>query len=288
VLLVHRPRHDGWSWPKGKLEPGETLPGCAVRETAEETGTRAVLGRPLSTVEYQLPDGRPKRVTYWAGRAAGFQARTASEHEIDQTRWMSPAQARERLSKPSDQAPLTALLAAYRENELATRPVIVIRHAVSRPRDSWARADADRPLVATGRRQALALACLLSCWQPEYVLTSPWRRCLETLEPYLATSGARVRTKGGLSEDGHRRDPAKAGRHAIQLLRRESAALLCTHRQVLEPVLAVLRTAADPEPAALIPGTDPFLVPAEVLVTHAITGSQGSRVVAVEKHLPPR
>ena len=58
VLLVHRPRYDDWSWPKGKLDPGESLPACAVREVAEETGHSIVLGLPLPQVKYRLEDGR--------------------------------------------------------------------------------------------------------------------------------------------------------------------------------------------------------------------------------------
>jgi 8-oxo-dGTP diphosphatase len=282
VLLVHRPRYDDWSWPKGKIEPGESLPEGAVRETAEETGAHVVLGRPLPTVEYPLPDGRTKRVSYWAARPLRARSPGAPDDEVDRIRWLPLARARERLTRPADLAPLEALAAASGQGTLSTRPLIVVRHATARPRDAWARADADRPLVASGRRQALALAPLLRCWRPEYVLTSPWRRCLETLGPYVTVGGARVRTKGGLSEDGFRRDPTKAGKHAAKLLRRDSATLLCTHRPVLGTVLEVLRQAADPQPAATIPGSDPFLAPGEVLVAHTTTRPHGPRIVAVE------
>jgi 8-oxo-dGTP pyrophosphatase MutT (NUDIX family)/phosphohistidine phosphatase SixA len=288
VLLIHRPRYDDWSWPKGKIEPGETLPECAVREAAEETGAHVVLGVPLSHVEYPLPDGRTKRVDYWAARSLRNGSPTAPTSEVDQVRWVNTAVARERLSRPSDLAPLETLLTAAREGALGTRPVVVVRHATARPRDAWARADADRPLVASGRRQSLALAPLLRCWRPEHVLTSPWRRCLETLGPYVAATGARVRTKGGLSEDGFRRDPTKARKHTVRLLRRDSASLLCTHRPVLGAVLTVMRMAADPQVARCVPSTDPFLAPGEVLVAHVVAGVNGPQIVAVERHLPPR
>lgn len=64
VLLVHRPRYDDWSWPKGKVKGGEPLPRTAVRETAEETGLEVVLGRPLDDVHYRLPDKHGKHVAY--------------------------------------------------------------------------------------------------------------------------------------------------------------------------------------------------------------------------------
>ena len=288
VLLVHRPRYGDWSWPKGKVEPGETVPECAVRETAEETGVLAVLGLPLATVEYPLPDQRLKRVSYWAARTVRSGPPTASASEVDQTGWVSLEQARERLTRPADLAPLDALLSAQAQGLLTTRPVLVLRHAAARPRDSWARADADRPLVASGRRQAVALASLLRCWRPDYVLSSPWLRCMETLAPYVAASGARVRTKGGLSEDGFRRDPTKAGKHLSRLLRKDSAALLCTHRPVLGAVLEVLRAVTDPQPAEQLPGAEPFLSPGEVLVAHTVSGASSPRIVAVERHVSPR
>ena len=237
-------------------------------------------------MEYPLPDGRTKRVSYWAARSLRTRSPGAPNNEVDRTRWLPLASAREWLTRPEDLAPLEALAAAAAQGTLSTRPLIVVRHATARPRDAWARADADRPLVASGRRQALALAPLLRCWRPEYVLTSPWLRCLETIGPYVTVGGARVRTKGGLSEDGFRRDPTKAGKHAAKLLRRDSASLLCTHRPVLGAVLEVLRQAADPQPGAMIPDGDPFLAPGQVLVAHTITGPHGPRIVAVERSGP--
>ena len=71
VALVHRPRYRDWSWPKGKLDPGELPPVAAVREVEEETGMAVVLGLPLPGLEYRLADGRPKVVHYWAARVAG-------------------------------------------------------------------------------------------------------------------------------------------------------------------------------------------------------------------------
>lgn len=287
VLLVHRPRYDDWSFPKGKVEPGETLPECAVRETAEESGLRVRLGRPLPTVRYTLPDGRPKEVAYWSARAlSGGRPRAG---EVDQTIWLSVRAARKRLTRDSDAALLDALVGRVAERRLLTRPFLVVRHATARPRQAWTHADADRPLVAAGRRQALALAALLQCWSPDYLLSSPWLRCTETLAPYAASSGARIRTKGGLSEDGYARDPRKAARHAQRLVEREQATALCTHRPVLAGVVGTVARAGTDEVRDALPDEDPFLDPAEVLVAH-VTRRSGQRptVVAVERHAPHR
>jgi len=65
VLLVHRPRYDDWTLPKGKLDPGETFEQAALREVREETGLRCTLVRELAATEYRDNKGRPKLVCYW-------------------------------------------------------------------------------------------------------------------------------------------------------------------------------------------------------------------------------
>ena len=105
VALVHRPRYDDWSWPKGKVDPGETILAAATREVAEETGHDVVLGIPLPGLEYALSDGRRKRVHYWAAQVAGrpdaaaLRARPpvppASPKEIDQLRWFDVVDGRQ-------------------------------------------------------------------------------------------------------------------------------------------------------------------------------------------------
>jgi 8-oxo-dGTP diphosphatase len=267
VLLVRSARYGTWSWPKGKVEAGETLPECAVREVEEETGVRAVLGRPLPSVRYLLPDGRPKDVRYWAGRPVAAADRTAVE-EIDEVGWLPVEEARPRLSHDSDRRVLDALAGFARQGTLDTTALLVLRHGQARPRDSWSHADAERPLVAKGRRQALAMAALLRCWQPTWLLSSPWRRCTETLGPFAAASGERLRTKRGLSELGFRRHPEKARRHIARLLERDVSAVVCTHRPVLRGVMAALRRAAGPAVAGQIPHHDPWLAAGEVLIVH--------------------
>lgn len=109
VCLVHRPKYDDWSHPKGKLKRGEeALPG-ALREVEEETGYRAVPGAPLPTARY-LANGRPKQVRYWAAEAGGG-AFTAND-EVDKILWLSPTAARNRLTQPRDRTLVDALLAS--------------------------------------------------------------------------------------------------------------------------------------------------------------------------------
>ena len=93
---MYRTQHRDTSLPKGKVDPGETLPETAVREIAEETGLVVALGPPLGVVEYQLPNGRDKIVYYWAAEVAELaiaNSTFASNDEIESLHWMSPADA---------------------------------------------------------------------------------------------------------------------------------------------------------------------------------------------------
>jgi 8-oxo-dGTP diphosphatase len=100
VVVVHRPRYDDWSLPKGKAEPGESDEACALREVEEETGLRCELGVELSTTRYRDGRGRPKRVRWWVVRPVS--GAFAPNEEVDELRWLTPAEARTLLSYPSD------------------------------------------------------------------------------------------------------------------------------------------------------------------------------------------
>ncbi|MFF9105953.1 NUDIX hydrolase [Streptomyces rubrogriseus] len=108
LCLVHRPKYDDWSHPKGKLEPGEDPLAGALREVAEETGYAAEPGAELPTVRY-LANGRPKEVRYWA--AAATTGAFAPSDEVDRILWLTPQAARTRLTQPRDRALVDALLA---------------------------------------------------------------------------------------------------------------------------------------------------------------------------------
>jgi 8-oxo-dGTP pyrophosphatase MutT (NUDIX family) len=110
VLLVHRPRYDDWSLPKGKLDPGETFEAAAVREVEEETGLSCALELPLSEVRYVDDRDRPKVVRYWSMRATGDRGFTPND-EVDELRWATLDRARELLSYAHDLPVLDAFAA---------------------------------------------------------------------------------------------------------------------------------------------------------------------------------
>jgi 8-oxo-dGTP pyrophosphatase MutT (NUDIX family) len=101
VAVVHRPRYDDWSLPKGKLDAGEHALTAAVREVREETGLAPVAGRRSVQSCYPVPEGL-KRVDYWVMRAGGGDFRP--NDEVDELRWLAPAEAIPLLSYERDEA----------------------------------------------------------------------------------------------------------------------------------------------------------------------------------------
>ena len=107
VALVYRPKYDDWSFPKGKLEPGETEEQAALREVREETGIEAELGRELGVVSYRDPKDRPKTVRYWEMRRRGGDF--TPNREVTELRWLPPEEAEAELSYERDREILRRL-----------------------------------------------------------------------------------------------------------------------------------------------------------------------------------
>lgn len=280
VLIIHRPRYKDWSWPKGKLDPGETTPECAVRETFEEVGLSVELGVPLATITYPVAVGE-KTVHYWAARTERLSP-VPDGKEVDGLQWVSPEQARDMLSNPSDVEPLDALVEAHRAKDLQTWPLIVVRHAKAKPRSSWTRAEGERPLAATGRRQAVAVSRLLQAWNPERVVSSPWVRCVQTISPYVNQRSAKLKLVDALTERDAARKPGRARAAVERVIDKRRPVAICTHRPVLPLVFSVLGTSMSSSLRALLPTEDPYLAPGEAVICQVSSTNQG-RIVSVEQ-----
>ena len=111
-LVVHRPRYDDWSLPKGKLEAGESGEDAARREVAEETGLICALGTELTTCGYVDRNGRLKSVRYWSMTVTGSEP-WEPNHEIDATRWISAAEAATLLTYEHDRHLIAEVDAAH-------------------------------------------------------------------------------------------------------------------------------------------------------------------------------
>jgi 8-oxo-(d)GTP phosphatase len=283
VLLIHRPRYDDWSWPKGKIDPGETIPECAVREVEEEIGLTAPLGIPLPPIHYHVPAGL-KVVHYWAVHADGA-ALLPDGREVDSIMWCAPEKAARLLSNPSDIEPLQHLVNANDRGELETWPLLIVRHAKAKPRSSWTKAEGDRPLAATGMRQAQAVGRLLQAWKPGRIVSSPWLRCVATIAPYAKAADAKVKLNEALTEHRHGRNPQKTAAVVEALFDKQRAVALCTHRPALPTVLKQLGKHMNSRLRDLMPSSDPFLAPGEIIVCHVAHHSK-NKVVAVERFKP--
>ncbi|EYR64354.1 hypothetical protein N866_12335 [Actinotalea ferrariae CF5-4] len=292
--VVHRPRYKDWSWPKGKVDPGEQLPAAAVREVAEEIDEQVVLGVPLPSLRYTTSDGRTKRVHYWAARCATDddaaaltvrpQVERAPLEEIDDVVWVSAATAGELLTRRADRAPLETLLTLWERGRLATRAVVVARHGRAQRRSAWKGGEETRPLTAQGRAQAKALVPVLAAFGVGEVVTSPWERCLSTVVPYAERTGLPVRTVDALTEDAFKADPAASARVVEELLSSPRDVVLSTHRPVLRSVMDAVGEGTRRWTIGALPEKDPWLRTGEALIAHVTGSGAAARVVAVERH----
>ncbi|WP_102158368.1 NUDIX hydrolase [Zhihengliuella halotolerans] len=282
VLLIHRDRYDDWSWPKGKLDPGESVPECAVREVREEVGLEIALGLPLPAIRYEVKSG-PKVVYYWAALVDG-QRVVPDGDEVDATKWVSVDTARRMLTSVSDQEPLDALERAWTSGDLETLPFVVVRHAKAKPRSTWTKEEGERPLAATGQRQAIAVANVLEAWNPSKVVSSPWTRCVQTVSPYLKRKDMGVKLANSLTEHAANRKPIKAVKQILKQLDKQACIAVCTHRPVLPHALEALRARCAPGIAKFLPDSNPYLDPGSMIVAQQSKTSW--RIVSVEVIAP--
>jgi 8-oxo-dGTP diphosphatase len=268
VALIHRPRYDDWSFPKGKLDPGEGYVQAAVREVFEETGYPVILGRRLPTQVYEVSFGGParmKRVKYWAAQAA-VDASFEPNSEVDRLMWLPVPAAMAQLTRQTDRDLLQAFAAA----PVDTVPVLLVRHAEAVPRKRWDGAEEDRPLTGVGRDRAEALVPVLAAFGDTTLTSSPYGRCIATLEPAARAAGAELTLEPALAEEG---DPESARAWLRQVVKSRRPTIACTHRPVLPELLA------DSPLGQSVSSGRRALAPGEAWALHARDGA----VVAIDR-----
>ncbi|MEU6129709.1 NUDIX hydrolase [Saccharopolyspora sp. NPDC047091] len=251
VAVVHRPRHDDWSLPKGKLDPGETSAHAAVREVREETGFGCVLTGYLTRVHYEVPapgGGRTgKRVDYFTARAE--HGEFAANDEVDELVWVALPKARELMTYPQDRRVLDEF-AALPEDPVT---LLLVRHAKAGRRAEFDGDDTMRPLSGTGRRQRDALHSWLPLFGPERVYSAPRLRCAETVRPVAADLGIEVAAEPLLSEEGYRADPEAAVHRFLRIAAGAGTAVVCSQGGVIPDLVARLARSAERAPGGLGP-----------------------------------
>jgi Phosphohistidine phosphatase SixA len=241
--LVHRERYDDWGFAKGKQDPGEELCETAVREVEEELGLKIKLGRKISTIHYQVGSGEDKEVHYWASKVTDKtlkKNRFVPNEEISMVEWHEPKSALKLLSYPHDKALLKEVLELAQEKELETRALIVLRHAKATPRSDWSKGEKSRPLLPLGAQQAERLVSQLSSYGPKKLITSPWKRCKDTVVPYAKFSNRTLLERSQLSEYTAEQNPKKAKRLIEDIFEGSLSSLICTHRPALPKVLEAI------------------------------------------------
>jgi 8-oxo-dGTP pyrophosphatase MutT (NUDIX family)/phosphohistidine phosphatase SixA len=239
IALVHRPRYDDWSLPKGKLEHGESMTAAAVREVEEETGFRARLGGRLGDVRYEVPEGR-KLVRYWSAQA--LDGAFAPNAETDELRWVDTAKA--------------GLLTYRRDREVVDRfatqgvpssVLLLVRHAKAGRRSKWTGDDELRPLSGAGRVQARKLAGLLELFGSDRAYSAPPVRCQQTIAPLAEGRSWGVGPgvdppveEPLLGEDGYLRDPAAGLARLRELAREPGVTVLCSQGGVIPDMVETL------------------------------------------------
>lgn len=226
LLLVHRPRYDDWTFPKGKAAPGETDEETALREVEEESGLRCVLGRELPSTRYRDSRDRRKVVRYWTMmvESGAFEP----HDEVDEIEWLTTDSAASKLSYERDLEVLRAI----------PDPLLIVRHASAGDREDWHEDDSRRPLDERGRRQAEALVDQLAPYAFKRIVSSPFSRCVETVEPIARARGLELETNDDLAEG--------AGRERVRevLLELNADAITCLHRPELEPLFGKVKKGA--------------------------------------------
>lgn len=233
VCLVHRRRHDDWTLPKGKLDPGEHPLVAAVREVAEETGFAAVPELPLPASRYRVPEGA-KHVDFWAMRAAGDAPyHPVDDFEVDQVQWLPADEAAGRLSYPRD----VAKLRQWQQTPPVTGMVLLVRHAEAGRRLPDPATDDRRPLSETGIVEAAALCQVLDLFAPGKLVSAPPLRCVQTLRPLAGDDRSITRDDRFGERAG---DPATAATEIRRLGENGTTTVVCSQGKLLPALLAAL------------------------------------------------
>lgn len=232
ILLAHRPAYDDWALPKGKMDEGETLEETAVREVLEETGYHCRIVAPLGKTRHRVGGGT-KEVAWFMMRPLPDSPGFRQNREIDRIRWLSPKEARKLADYESDRR----LIAETDLKRLSRTGITrLLRHCAAGDRKKWEGDDRARPLTDQGRGQANRIAHLLEDAGIERIVSSPYARCMGSVEPLARVIGAKVEIDDRLAEGVD----VVAARRLLEEVAGDNA-VLCSHGDVVPVLLEALR-----------------------------------------------
>ena len=231
IAIVHRPRYDDWSLPKGKVDPGETEPVTAVREVREETGHTSVLGRRLTAVSYPVEQDI-KKVRYWAARCVDG-AFTPND-EVDELIWLPVAAAMKRLDYPDDRK----VLRHFIRGPVDTKTVLIVRHGTAGSKSRYKGDDRQRPLDKHGRAQAESLVGVLLAFGAETLYAADRVRCRQTLAPLADELGTTIRDEPLLTEEAYPENRKAARHRVLEIAAADGTPVICTQGKVIPDLIA--------------------------------------------------
>jgi len=235
IALVHRPRYDDWSLPKGKVEEKESHIACAYREVLEETGYASIFGPQIGQAMYKVPEGK-KVVRYWSAQAIGEPVGSIDKDEIDEILWLEEKEARKKLTLDDDRA----IVDFFIEFGVQTTPLVLLRHAKALKRDEWDGDDSDRPLDNLGQVQAKRLLPQFYPNSISEIHSSDAYRCMQTVEDLTRALDLNTIIGLDLSEDMYAKDKEAALDYVSTLMQQGNRAVICSHNPILPKVLKKL------------------------------------------------
>lgn len=286
LLLIHRTKQKDVSFPKGKLDPGETMPQAAVREVEEETGLSVTLGANLGRIHYVPEKGAEKTVQYWAAEVTEDAVRNSTfrpNGEVEALEWVPLERAHKHLTYAQDVDVLEVFKRLIEHNALETFSVILLRHAKAESRSAEFPEDYRRPLSEFGNAQASMLVPTITAFGPKRIVSSTADRCMRTVAPTAKALDKSVRAKANLSQDAW--DVGEADIRSVvgKIIRKGRSTVICSHRPVLPDIARELALATGSLPGDYLDDAS-ALPPGGFSVFHFSKTNPSAGIISIETY----